>query len=510
MAQWIALTLSTGEADGFLGPAHADSRHQPRYWPLSTACVAVRTVDLRRPPSDMCLATPPKQGRHRPLAVALGVLFLAGVASGCSKSSQSEPPDPAQMVDSGSWYSRGLRWPHDGQPFESENFVVYSDAASLEARQRLASVAEEVLVEVVDQMGVDPATMFRFPADQGKIDLYANRYNLLEGGGARGYYAGVVIPSFDHEDRREVTSEGAIRLTLRHELVHVVEALLKGRFVGDVAVGDPRRMPVWFSEGTAEALSGGTTGGAPRTLDEVNDLIAEYGRINPIAWRVDLPLSELDPGAYPDYYYPMAQLAVEYILDPNGLGKSPADLTAVMLDMGNDASFDSAFETRIGLSQSDYEARFFALMDTYLPQSELPFAVIGLGFLSLLAASLVGSSLVWGFRHWSPGVSGSGPFGKPEWSDRARRGFRFEISVMAVIAAGFAALLLFQVASADLQPYVQKTPGYLIAAGHLIASTGILIWAIRRWADHARGAYLTPLLVMLATGITILAIEMIF
>jgi len=56
----------------------------------------------------------------------------------------------------------------------------------LEARQRLAALAEEVLVEVVDEMGVDPATMFRYPAGQDKIDLYANRYNILEGGGGRG------------------------------------------------------------------------------------------------------------------------------------------------------------------------------------------------------------------------------------------------------------------------------------------------------------------------------------
>ena len=108
------------------------------------------------------------------------------------------------MVDSGSWYTKE-RWPHDGNPIESQNFVVYSDGASLEARQRLASLAEEVYVEVVDEMGVDPGTMFRFPADQDKIDLYANRYNVLEGGGARAYYAGVIIGSFDHEAGREET-----------------------------------------------------------------------------------------------------------------------------------------------------------------------------------------------------------------------------------------------------------------------------------------------------------------
>jgi hypothetical protein len=158
------------------------------------------------------------------------------------------------MVDTGSWYAKE-RWPHDGNPYETQHFVVYSDGASMEARQRLAALGEEVYLEVIEVMGVDPATMFRFPADQDKIDLYANRYNVLEGGGARAYYAGVIIWSFDREAGREATDVTTVRTTLKHELVHVVEALLKGRFTGDVPVRDPRRMPTWFSEGTAEALS---------------------------------------------------------------------------------------------------------------------------------------------------------------------------------------------------------------------------------------------------------------
>lgn len=443
--------------------------------------------------------------------IALGAALVVAVAPGCGDSSSpSEPPDPAQMVDGGSWYSRGQRWPHDGEPFESQNFVVYSDGSSLEARQRLASIAEQVLVEVVDELGVDPATMFRFPANQDKIDLYANRYNVLEGGGGRAYYAGVIIASFDHEAGQDDTDERSVRLTLHHELVHVVEALLKGRFVGDVPAGDLRRMPVWFSEGTAEALSGGTTTGAPRTLDRVDHLIAEYGRINPISWRVDLPLSESVLRSYSNYYYPMAQLAVEYLLAADGLGKSPEDLAAVMVDIGNDASFASAFETHIGISEAEYETQFFALMDAYLPQSEPPLEAIGMGLLSLLAASLMTSSLVWGFRHWPASAMTPGQIDDAAWSRRARRGFLVEISTIGSIAVGFVGVLLFNLALQDLSRDAPRAAGYLITTAYLVISVGILMWAIRRWARRTRLAYLIPLLVIVATAAVVLTVELIF
>ena len=105
-----------------------------------------------------------------PLATLLGGLLLAGLLSGCFDSEErSPPPDTAQMIDEGSWYAREA-WPHDGNPVESEHFVVYSDGAGMAARERLASLAEDVYAEVIDEMDVDPASMFKFPADQKKVD----------------------------------------------------------------------------------------------------------------------------------------------------------------------------------------------------------------------------------------------------------------------------------------------------------------------------------------------------
>jgi len=448
---------------------------------------------------------------RRLIVVAASVVVVSVV--GCGSPPRSERPEPAQMIDSGSWYQRGegFHWPHDGHPWETEHFVVYSDGASLKARQRLAALAEEVLVDVVEKMGVDPATMFRFPASQDKIDIYASRYHVIERGGLTGgataYYAGIIIWSFDREVGHDPTNVWAVRCGLKHEMVHVVEALLKGNYVGDIPVGDPRRMPVWFSEGTAEAL-GCTSLAAPRTLDEVNARIAKYGRINPVAWRVDLPFATED--AYLHYYYPMAHLAVQYLLDADGLGRSPKDLAAVMLDMGSGASFASAFESHIGLSESGYEAQFFARMDAYLPQSEFPRKTVGLALSLLLAASLMGLSLIWGFRHWPAVATTPGAVSEPASGRRGRRGFVVEISVFAVLTIGFAALLVHQIAFADLPPAAPRASGYLAAAAYFVVAVAILLWSVHRRAYRRRAAALIPLLLIADAALTARIIDGLF
>jgi hypothetical protein len=243
----------------------------------------------------------------------------------------------------------------------------------------------------------------------------------------------------------------------------------------------------------------------------VRDLIAEYGPINPIAWKVDLPMSEVvSSDLYPRYYYPMAHLAVNYLLDPQGLDKSPRDLGAVMLDLGNGVSFDDAFEHRIGISQADYEAQFFTLVDAYRPQSEFPFEAVGLGLASLLAAGVMGGSLVWGLRRWPAGVTAPHQSEVQVWTPRARRGFIAEISVFAVLAVGLTALALFSIGFDELPAGANRTRGYTVTAGYLVVSTIILLWAIRRWGSRSRRAYLIPPLVIAATLIMITLINQTF
>ena len=104
------------------------------------------------------------------------------------------------MVDSGSWYSR-VEWPHDGNPYESWNFLVYSDAAGREARQSVAEIGKELLTELAAEFGIVGDEMFRFPPGQDKIHIFAYKNRYPQAWGARAYYGGLVIWSLDHNKR---------------------------------------------------------------------------------------------------------------------------------------------------------------------------------------------------------------------------------------------------------------------------------------------------------------------
>ena len=292
------------------------------------------------------------------------------------------------MVDSGSWYSR-VQWPHDGDPYESQNFMVYSDAANQEARQAVAEIGEELLAELIAEFGI-AKDMFRFPPGQDKIHIYAYKNRYPQAWGARGYYAGLIIWSLDHEKRD--TDLNTYLPVAKHELVHVVEALLKGRDVADMTVDT--MVHVWFSEGFAEAVVGGTLEGAVKDLDYLNHLTAKYGKLSPISFIHDGMVGDWSktetPRARTEYHYPMYRLAVEYLMDADGFGKSPQDLAGIFMDIADGSDFRTAFENRVGISQEDYEEQFFDLMNDYLPESDLMrFKRASLAWLVLTAGSLI-------------------------------------------------------------------------------------------------------------------------
>ena len=83
-----------------------------------------------------------------PAKLLLMTVAILGIAVVGLLDRRQLTPEQVEMVDSGSWYSRE-QWPHDGHPYETECFVVYSDAASVRARASVAQVCEEILEELI-------------------------------------------------------------------------------------------------------------------------------------------------------------------------------------------------------------------------------------------------------------------------------------------------------------------------------------------------------------------------
>jgi hypothetical protein len=245
---------------------------------------------------------------------------------------------------------------------ESENFVIYSDGAGEDARQALSVLAEDTLSDIEELFAIDNNDIFLFPPGQTKIDIYAykNRYPTYPvNWGGWAYYGGLLIFSLDHPKRTSFghTEPEIYNPTLKHEVMHVVESLLK-------ASNNPDLVDIWLTEGIAEAVSGGTAGGRITDLQTFNALRNQYGSLNPIAMhRYEYP--DIESIVY-YYYYPMFQLAVEFLVDVNGHGKSFSDIKNLFMDVSVGVPFHTSFKNRLGLSVSEYKVQFFALMNNYL------------------------------------------------------------------------------------------------------------------------------------------------
>jgi hypothetical protein len=428
----------------------------------------------------------------RRLLLAVLAVLIVGVSSGCA-SSEGEHVDAGVMVDEGSWYVRNA-WPHDGNPIESTNFVVYSDAASVEARHEVATVAEEMWAELLDQLSIEPS-MLRYPEGRDKIDIYAYHDHDPQDWGGRAYYGGLLVWSPDHGRRQ--TGNNRLSPVVKHELVHVIQWLITG--------GEGRPVDTWFIEGLPLALADDTV--AIRGLDQMDRLTAEYGTTSPISIKSYSQITSPDTGEH--FHYPMFHLAVEYLLADDGQDRSPADMTDVLIDVAEGASFEAAFEDRTGLRVDDFENEFFSLMGVYLPQYRNPvFAPVPFALLSALVMILVVGAVAVGHRRWRlAAASGSidevGP-GRP-----SRIGFYSEITIASAIVIVFFLGGLFALGTEDdfynpaLATY--RLLAYWILAGYLLGSIALLLWAVRRWTRHSRSAFLVAPLIIVATGATILA-----
>lgn len=284
------------------------------------------------------------------VTAACGSNASSPVASVESTSGSGEQSS-IEMVDGGSWYVHE-QWPHDGRPVETEHFVVYSDAASPQARRQMADAAERVWADLLDELAVAP-NLLRFAPGSDKLDIYAYHDHYPQAWSGRAYYGGLLIWSPDHP-LRQFDSKG-YEPTLEHELVHVLQWML---------TGGAGTIDTWFIEGLPLAMADDLAEPPIDNREQLDELTAEYGSINPISIKQYSQITDPDAGEH--LYYPMFQLAFEYLLADDGLGRSPTDARDIMIDMAEGATFDAAFEEHMAIPLEDFEKEFPELMSDYL------------------------------------------------------------------------------------------------------------------------------------------------
>jgi hypothetical protein len=192
-----------------------------------------------------------------------------------------------------------------------------------------------------------------------RIGCLADRGSRRKWGG-QGFWGGMIIFSLDHPQRTEAghTERGNYTRLVTHELTHVVQGLF---------VGSPHSFSThtWFEEGLGEFVSALNPERSVTTLTDLDLLIADYGALNPIAIHNDVyPAIE---GVGQNYFYPMFELTMRYLLDARGLGRSLLDAKQVFLDMRDGTSFSDAFEGNFGLSVATLRAEYFTRVRQYLP-----------------------------------------------------------------------------------------------------------------------------------------------
>jgi len=261
---------------------------------------------------------------------------------------------------------------HDGEPLESEHFIVYNDFSGPGVKQQMADLLEELFVELSERMGVESDDEYEFPPG-GKLHVYVDRF---QGDGALGYSSTVngwafrdgfivMAPDAPRYSRLGYTEE-RYRGLVMHELMHDVEFLLIGR---NRSIGST---DAWFREGIATYVTGLAPGGVPlesATTSTMNQWRSTHantpGGGNPIGIHLfsDIPSSVTQTDSY---YFWFAQ-AVRYMSEEDGFGIGDLGLRGVYDDIRAGLDFATSFQNRTGTSLVSFEADFWSLMEEFLP-----------------------------------------------------------------------------------------------------------------------------------------------
>lgn len=301
----------------------------------------------------------------------VGLIATALLLGGCG----DPPVDPIvrPTVFDGSWsqpVSHLVTLVHDGAPVSTDNFIVYSEASSPEARAHVGTIAEGVYAELLDQLDVGRADFDFLPSyAEEKIHILADYNQWNRSGWA--YRDGLIMRATDSPRYAAVgyTPEW-YRRVMHHEVMHVVEFLL---------IGDPGRShmnSVWLREGFANWVAGPgpNTVTRPEQVDSWQARMAGVpGGGNPIEilFWTDFPPEVLSTNRTIEYYA-FFELATRWLLDPEGHGGTIEELKLLYDDLGEGKSFQQALNDRFRLNLNYLRENYFTLMREYLAATGAP------------------------------------------------------------------------------------------------------------------------------------------
>jgi hypothetical protein len=304
------------------------------------------------------------------------LLFLSIISFSCKKNITESKTEQHQWISGIPFFIENEQIEHDDRILETDNFLTFSDASSDEVKIIYAQMAEKAFDEIKKSFHIQSSEELGIYRNNRntKITIYSDRYLNHDN---MAFPLGFSLIALDSP----ITSswfggdqsllQDWYRRDVKHETMHVMQWLFGLDWNSNLPWSQRwgRTWPeFWFSEGIAEYISGGAF--TPiENINQVNTWLQNPDHINPIKIRrsTDAPV----PDARIGEYYPMFGLAVRYLFEDTGLGKSFVDVKDMYLDMRTTASFRESFEKNMGISVEYYEEHFFELIADFLNQSSL-------------------------------------------------------------------------------------------------------------------------------------------
>ena len=240
---------------------------------------------------------------------------------------------------------------HDNRILESDNFLVFSDKSSDIAKIQFMDIAEEAFKEVLETFDLLSAEEVGIIASNvnSKPKLFSNVDTYFPYGGFA-FKTGYVYFALDSDSYINGTENVKVnyRPDIKHETVHLIQFLIGLDNL-------PNLWPdVWFSEGIAVYIANNPNLLPISTMQELNEWRQIPGNDNPIKVHEWL---ELPQGGR--RYFNMFGLAVHYLLDENGHGKTTTDVLNMYRYMHSSGNgFAYAFEKYMGMSLQYYEDNY--------------------------------------------------------------------------------------------------------------------------------------------------------